>query len=411
MKRISTFALALGLMTGGAVVAAPALAQEAEAPAAWAPKIGKEEAKALQPIETAVQAQDWAGATAAIAAAQPQVTSADGRYYLGQFMFQIGTGTQNPQMQAQGIDAMIASGGGDPTKQALLYKNQGALAVQAKDFAKAEAAYDRWIQLAPNDPDAQIAVAEVKYRQKKPQEALPLFMRSIEARQAAGQQVPESWYLIALQAALEAKAVPQTQTLARSLLTAYPNEKNWRNGILIYRQNNQLDPQTRLDVLRLMRAAKVLERGDEYLSLADLLARGNYYAEAKAVLDEAAAAGKVAASNPDAAAIMQSVSGKIAEDRAALPGLEGRARSAANGELAVRLANGYYGHGDYAKAAEFYRVALEKGSVDANVINTRLGMALALAGQKAEAEAALKAVTGQRAGLANYWVLWLNQRA
>jgi hypothetical protein len=37
-------------------------------------------------------------------------------------------------------------------------------------------------------------------------------------------------------------------------------------------------------------------------------------------------------------------------------------------------------------------------------------MALALAGQKAEAETALRAVTGPRAGLANYWLLWLAQR-
>jgi predicted Zn-dependent protease len=74
------------------------------------------------------------------------------------------------------------------------------------------------------------------------------------------------------------------------------------------------------------------------------------------------------------------------------------------------VAEGYYGHGEYAKAAEFYRLALQKGSVDANLVNTRLGMALAQAGRKAEAETALKAVTGPRADLAGLWLLWLNQR-
>jgi hypothetical protein len=38
-------------------------------------------------------------------------------------------------------------------------------------------------------------------------------------------------------------------------------------------------------------------------------------------------------------------------------------------------------------------------------------MALALAGQRAEAEAALRAVTGPRSQIAAYWLAWLGQRA
>ena len=94
-----------------------------------------------------------------------------------------------------------------------------------------------------------------------------------------------------------------------------------------------------------------------------------------------------------------------------LAGLEGRARSEASGDFALKVADGYYGHGDYAKAAEFYRLALQKGSVDANLANTRLGMALAMSGQRPAAEAAFKAVTGPRADLANFWLLWLASRA
>ena len=79
--------------------------------------------------------------------------------------------------------------------------------------------------------------------------------------------------------------------------------------------------------------------------------------------------------------------------------------------FALKVADGYYGHGDYAKAADFYRLALEKGSIDANLANTRLGMALAMSGQRPAAEAAFKAVTGPRADLANFWLLWLSSRA
>lgn len=409
----TTFAVALALVAGSAAVSAPAIAQNAAAqPAQWAPKIDKKEAAALQPLQAAVNAKDWATATTALAAAQGSVSSADGRYLLGQFQYVIGNGTNNVQLQTQGIDAMIASGGGDPTKVGTLYQAQGALALKAQDYAKAEAAFSRLAQMSPNDLNTQVALAELKFRQKKPQEALPLFERAIAAQQAAGQPVPEQWHLLALQSALDTKNSAAALKLSRNLAASFPNSKNWRNALLIHRQNAaDTDSATRLDLFRLMNATKALDQSDEYIGLADLLARGRFYAEAKDVIDQGAASGKVNRTSGDAAAILKEVSGKIAEDRAALAGLEGRARSGANGDLALQLAEGYFGHKDYAKAAEFYRTALQKGGVDANLVNTRLGIALGMAGRKAEAEAALKAVTGPRADLASLWMLWLSQRA
>jgi hypothetical protein len=125
MKNVSIFAIAASLIATGSLVAAPAVAQkkgkEAPAqPAGWAPKLTKEEAAALKPVEVAVNAKDWATAATALAAAQAGVTSPDGRYYVGQFQYSIGVGTNNTQLQMQGVDAMVASGGGDPTRAVAL---------------------------------------------------------------------------------------------------------------------------------------------------------------------------------------------------------------------------------------------------------------------------------------------------
>jgi hypothetical protein len=266
-------------------------------------------------------------------------------------------------------------------------------------------------QLTPDDPKLVLANAELKFLQNKPQEALPLFQRAIAGQEAAGQAVPENLYLLALQSALNANKSSEALTLSKGLITRFPNAKNWRNALLIYRRNADMDPAAQLDMLRLMRATKTLDVGDEYLSLADRLARGRYYVEARTVVEEGFASGKLNRSNADAAAILKEVGGRLAGDRAALSQLEPRARSDAKGELALRLAEGLFGHGDYAKAAELYRLALQKGGVDANVVNTRLGIALAMAGRRPEAEAAFKAVTGARMPLASYWLLWLAQRA
>jgi hypothetical protein len=380
-------------------------------PAGWTAKLSKPEAVALQAVDKAIAAKDWAAASTALAAAQPIATSPDARYFIGQYQYSIGIGTANQQLQLQGVDAMAASGGGDPTRMAPLFKVQWQQAVQAKDWAKAEAANARWAQLAPNDPELPLATAEMKFRQNKPAEAYPLFQRVISTQEAAGQTVGEPLYLFALQSAANAKMWPQALTVSKTLIQKYPNQKNWRNALLIFRQSSSGESASQLDTLRLMRAAKSLDTRDEYLALADLLARGRFYSEAKTVIEEGYASGKLPRGTADATAILTEVNARIAPDRAALPPLESRARSGANGEFALKIAEGYYGHGDYAKAAELYRMALQKGGVESNLVNTRLGMALALGGQKAEAQAAFKAVGGARTALASYWLLWLSQRA
>jgi hypothetical protein len=149
MKKVSNLALTASIIVAGAMISTPAVSQKKKAEAAaqpaqaagWQPKLTKAEAAALKPVEVAVNASDWATAATALAAAQPAATSPDARYYVGRFQLQIGVGTNNSQLQSQGIDAMIASGGGDPTQIVTLYKNQGAIALQAKDYAKAEAAF------------------------------------------------------------------------------------------------------------------------------------------------------------------------------------------------------------------------------------------------------------------------------
>src|SRR3546814_2529756 len=80
--------------------------------------------------------------------------------------------------------------------------------------------------------------------------------------------------------------------------------------------------------------------------------------------------------------------GKASADKASLPKLATQAKSAANGKLALGTADAYLGYADYAKPAELYHVALQKGGVEPNDVHTRLGIAIAPSGQKDAAAAA-----------------------
>jgi len=99
---------------------------------------------------------------------------------------------------------------------------------------------------------------------------------------------------------------------------------------------------------------------------------------------------------------------RAANDRTSLAGERASALAGSNGGAALRVGDALFSYGEYGQAAELYRAALQKGGQDANVVNTRLGAALALGGQRTEAEAAFRAVTGPRAELAQLWLLWLS---
>ena len=89
---------------------------------------------------------------------------------------------------------------------------------------------------------------------------------------------------------------------------------------------------------------------------------------------------------------------------------EKRAPAAADGRLAANTGSAYLAYGDYAKAIDLFRLAQKKGGIDADVVNTRLGIALSRSGQKDDARAAFQAVTGAaRKDVAQFWLLWLDQ--
>jgi len=149
----------------------------------------------------------------------------------------------------------------------------------------------------------------------------------------------------------------------------------------------------------------------EYLAFARALSEAGLPGEAKAVLDEGTERGRIDATKPAISTLAAGINRRATTDRAALARQRTAALAAAGTGRSARAAgDAHYGFGMYAEAAELYRAALQKGGEDADLVNSRLGAALALAGRRAEAEAALQAVTGPRADLAGFWLTWLARR-
>ncbi|MFW2830143.1 hypothetical protein [Sphingomonas sp. ID0503] len=413
MKIVSRPALVLALMLGtaatGAMIATPAVAKEKKEAKGAEPKLSKEARPLLAAAQTALGANDFATASAKLTEAQGVASTPDDKFYIGQLLYQVGQKQNDQATQMKGVELMTDSGS-ELAKANLdqMYLMQAQAAMNAKDYGKAEGLLTKANELKP-DPNNMVALAEIKVGLKKNAEAMQLVEQAIAAKKAAGQQVDENWYKRALSIAYTAKDAPNTVKWGQLWVQAFPTPSNWRNALFSYRDVSALDKESELDLNRLARAAKALNGERDYYEYADYALQKGLPAEAKAVIDEGYAAKMLDASNKAATEIRTLAAPKVASDKASLPGTEKTARAGANGRIALNTADAYLGYADYAKAADLYKVALQKGGVDANVVNTRLGIALALLGQKDAAKQAFATVTGVRQPLAQYWTIWADQ--
>ena len=79
----------------------------------------------------------------------------------------------------------------------------------------------------------------------------------------------------------------------------------------------------------------------------------------------------------------------------------------AKGELASQTADAYLGQGNYAKAIELYKLALQKGVAKTDLVNMHLGIAEAMSGDKAAAATQFAAVqTAPTKDVATLWQAW-----
>ena len=373
-------------------------------------KVSKRAQKPFKELQDAVSANDVANIPAKLAAAQAVAQSKDEKYFVAQQQVKAAVNSKNQAAIAAGIEAMLASGGVDASNTGPLYVELGNIHMQAKQHDQAAAAFERALAANPSNAEALALLGETRNSQGRANEAVGLFQRALQARSAGGQKADENWYKRAIAIAYQAQ-LPSAMELSRQWVAAYPSPASWRDALRIYRRLGQPDQAAILDMLRLSRATGALDGDADFHSYAFLASEGSSPGEARAVIDEAIAAGKIDPNKKLFKEIIPILKANRELLREGLPAVEKNALADPAARLAVRVAEAYYGYGDYSKAGELYRAALTKTGADANMINLRLGMALARAGDKAGATAALNKVAGPRAELAKYWLVYLATRA
>ena len=385
--------------------AAPQAPAQAQAQA-QGPKISvsSKAQKAILELQTAVKANDVANIPAKVAAAQAVAQTKDDHFAIAQLQLTAAVAQKNPAAEAQAVDAIAASGVLGVDKVAQLYTGVGAELYNAKQYAQAAALFQKAASMNPQSTEPLKLLSQAYLAEGNKAQASATLMKALQMSTAAGQKPDETLYKNAVAMAYEAQA-PNAIELSREWVAAYPSADSWTNALAIYR--NVAHPAASLDVLRLARATNTMSGTGEFHEYAYEAADEANYGEAKAVIAEGLASGKIKASDPVIQEIQGVLKSKAAPTAAELAAAE---KGATIPTAFLRVGDRYYGAGNYAKAADLYREALAKGA-DKDLANLRLGEALALAGDKAGAMTALNSVSGSQGEIAKYWLIYVQHKA
>jgi tetratricopeptide (TPR) repeat protein len=370
-------------------------------------KLSSKAQKAVIDLQTTVNKGDYASVPAKVAAAQAVASTPDDRYAIGQLELKAALASKDTAGMARAVDAIAGSGFVDAAATAKLYEGLGTTFYNDKQYAQAEAAFQKASTLDPNNAQNYEVLGEAKIAQGQDAAAVTDFQRAVQLKTASGVKPEEALLKRAVSVAYNTKS-PAAVELGRQWVAAYPSPESWRNSIAIYRNSSHPDVEGTLDLLRLMQATGALNTPGDYALYTEAAAEQANYNEAQAVIDAGIAAHVV---DPSSAQFRDMIGTLKTKNKATAADLAAAAKMAPNATNLLRIGDRYYGMGDYAHAADTYRQVLAKADSDKDLTNLHLGMALARAGDKAGATAALNAVQGPRSEIAKYWLIYVQQHA
>ncbi len=405
-------ATAMAAVLGCALMttATPAAAQKKEKPKKEEAAKGKGLsaskgfAPALKKMTEATGAKDAAALQAALTEGQASATTPDDKYLVAFYQLQAGILGKDQALQAQGLDAMLDSGITPPENVAVYNFYSGNFAYGGKNYTKAiqrleaaKAAGSTEAALAPMLMDSYLNGGQID-------KGWEIAKAGIDAARAAGTRPSEELYVRPAQAFQKANRTNEMLDVLTMRVQDYPTAATWRNTLYILLQQSGGDKELNLDILRLMRATNSMTQRPEYLEYAALATEAGFPGEVVAVIKQGQSSGAVPKTDSHFGSILESQGPRATTDAAAVAADAAKPATLANAKVARSVGDALVGNGDAAKAIPLYEAALKAAPGD-NLVQFRLGVAQALAGQGDAAAASFAKVQGNRQRLAKLWTI------
>lgn len=398
-------ALALAGLTADAQQRAPAApAAPAQQDAARA-----ELAKPLQAAQGLLQEGKYAEALAKLREAEAVGNlSPYETYHVERLRAAAAMGAKDVPLTIKSLEAAMATGRGTPEDTQTNLRALADLNFRQKDYPRAIAAAQRYLQEGGQDPAMRSLLTNALYLQGDYAAAAKALQAEVQAEEAAG-RVPSEQRLRML-ASAQAKVNDEdgyAQTLER-LAARYPKPELWADLINRVQAAPNFGDHLRLDAYRLRMATGTLKQGPEYVEMAQLALQAGYPAEAAKVIDEGYARGVLGTGGQAGrhAQLRDQARKLAAADAQSLS--QASAQTAKNGDVMVTMGYALVSAGQVDKGIALMEQGIAKGGLKRpDEARLRLAAALYQAGRKDAAVQALKPVQGQdgAAGLARVWTL------
>lgn len=333
----------------------------------------------------------------------------------GGLMFNSGVRLQDPALQLQGMEFMLASGLVQPANLG----RYNFIAYQLADRSDMKAKSRPYLQSAIDNnfttetitkSDLSVAMMESFFSTDEFTAGFDYLTGEIATRKANGLTIDEAWYRRLISVAYENEISPTVYEIASMWLADYPSEANWRDSINIARNINDFSPSEMLDLFRLSRKSGALNSASDYDFYIEVADARRLPSEVKIVIEEGKAAGIITDSNLYAAEQLGIANNRIASDRGDLPALETDASAPTAGlRTVVAAGDAFLSYSEYDKASKFYERSLTMPEVKLDEELNRLAIAQIGAGDYAGARASLSRITGSRLPLAILWTAYANQ--
>jgi hypothetical protein len=375
-------------------------------------KLSRDVAKAMSAANEAMKKDDFATADVHVKEAQAVANRTPyDDYVISSFVGRIALKNNDMKGAENAFKAMSDSPALPEADKANILTNTVLIASNVQDWP-AVIKYGEMLQAMGPLPD-QVAnpLAIAYYSTNDNAKALAIARAQVDAAKAKGQVPGEALLDIVFSAQLQQKDIAGASETLEVLAVNYGNPDDWARLLDIALGTKGLSDQDALNLARLRLATKAPASEGDYSMMGEVTSKLGYSGETVAMLEPGLAAGKFTKSDR-AYTYLQTARPKEAQDKAGLAKFDAEARAHKTGDYDVKLAETYFGYGRYAEAEEAARRAIGKGGIkDPQEGPMVLGMALAMQGKNAEAQAELAKVTsGVGAKVAHLWALYTQRK-
>jgi hypothetical protein len=398
-------AVAVSAPLAASLLAVPAYAADEET------KVRPEIGKPLQAAQAAIKDKKFGEALARLKEADAVANKTPyEQNVLDQLRVIAAIYSDEPATAAKSYDALVASNSLQPATKLQFIQGIASGYFKAKEYGAAITWIGRYFAAGGTDLNERSLLAQTYYLNNDFPNTTKASNEAIEAYDHAGQQAPETLYLLGTSAATKLNDKKAYAAALEKLVSVYPKQDYWLDLLHQTTGRPGFPDRLSLDVFRLQAAIGGLTTTGQYMDFAELAIQAGLSAEAKTVVDKGYAANLLGSgAEADRHGRLRDMAKRsLDSDQKTLAAGEAEAAKAPNGDPLVNFGLDYYGYGQYDKAISLMQAGIAKGGLkypdDAKL---HLGIALLAAGQKAKAIEAFKSIKSGDAvnDLARMWVI------